>query len=75
MTSDVGRRPAAAVPNTGVPLIQRIYGLGSVFGKTLRDSRRATIVVAAVLGLILIGVARRSSPSSRRPSRARSSAT
>ncbi len=57
MTSDIGRRPAAAVP-TPIPLIQRIYGLGSVFGKTLRDSRRATIVVAAVLGLILVGVAK-----------------
>jgi ABC-2 type transport system permease protein len=32
----------------------RVYGLGSVFAKTLRDSRRATIVVAAVLGFLLI---------------------
>lgn len=55
MTSDIGRRPAATIP-TSIPLIQRIYGFGSVFGKTLRDSRRATIVVAAVLGLILVGV-------------------
>lgn len=41
---------------TPVPLLRRIYGLGSVFGKTLRDSRRATIVVGAVLALILVGV-------------------
>ncbi len=34
----------------------RFYGLGSVFAKTLRDSRRATIVVAAVLGLLLLMV-------------------
>ena len=34
----------------------RIYGFGSVFGKTIRDSRRATIVVGAVLGLLLIAV-------------------
>jgi ABC-2 type transport system permease protein len=55
MTSDVGRRPA---PNTlsPVPLLQRIYGLGSVFAKTLRDSRRATILVGGLLGLLLIGV-------------------
>jgi ABC-2 type transport system permease protein len=32
----------------------RVYGLGSVFAKTIRDSRRATIVVAAVLGFLLI---------------------
>ena len=37
---------------------RRIYGLGSVFGKTLRDSRRATIAVALVLGLLLLGVTR-----------------
>jgi ABC-2 type transport system permease protein len=55
MTSDPSRRPATTVPTT-VPLLRRIYGLGSVFGKTLRDSRRATIVVGVVLGLILIGV-------------------
>lgn len=55
MTSNV-RRPATAVVRTPVPLLRRIYGLGSVFGKTLRDSRRATIVVGAVLALILVGV-------------------
>jgi ABC-2 type transport system permease protein len=55
MASNV-RRPAAAVRPTPVPLLRRIYGLGSVFGKTLRDSRRATIVVGAVLALILVGV-------------------
>ena len=36
----------------------RIYGLGSVFGKTMRDSRRATIIVGVVLGLLLIGVSK-----------------
>jgi ABC-2 type transport system permease protein len=56
MTAEAQRRsPAAAAP---VPLARRIYGLGSVFGKTVRDSRRATIVVAGVLGLILIGVSK-----------------
>jgi ABC-2 type transport system permease protein len=55
MTSDVGRRPtAAALPP--VPILQRIYGLGSVFAKTIRDSRRATILVGFVLGLLLVGV-------------------
>ncbi|HEV8546502.1 MAG TPA: ABC transporter permease subunit, partial [Candidatus Limnocylindrales bacterium] len=36
--------------------MSRIYGLGSVFAKTLRDSRRTTSLVGAVLGLLLIGV-------------------
>ena len=36
----------------------RIYGFGSVFAKTVRDSRRATIIVAAFLGLLFVGVAR-----------------
>jgi len=55
VTSDVRRQPSAAVPNP-VPLTRRLYGLGSIFGKTIRDSRRATIIVGAVLGILLIGV-------------------
>ena len=35
---------------------RRIYGFGSVFGKTLRDSRRAILLVGGVLALILVGV-------------------
>ena len=57
MTADIGRRPVAATPNPA-SLARRIYGLGSVFGKTIRDSRRATIVVGAILGLLLIGVSK-----------------
>jgi ABC-2 type transport system permease protein len=33
-----------------------LYGLGSVFGKTIRDSRRATLLVGGLLGLALVGV-------------------
>src|SRR6478735_1631081 len=51
-------RPIAAAPLNTVPLGARIYGLGSVFGKTMRDSRRATIIVGVVLGLLLIGVSK-----------------
>jgi ABC-2 type transport system permease protein len=36
----------------------RLYGFGSVFAKTVRDSRRATLVTAGVLALIFIGVSR-----------------
>ncbi len=39
----------------------RVYGLGSVFAKTMRDSRRATIAVAAVMGILLIAVTKASS--------------
>jgi ABC-2 type transport system permease protein len=55
MASEIGRRAAAFVP-APIPLARRIYGFGSVFGKALRDSRRATIVVGVVMGLTLIGV-------------------
>jgi ABC-2 type transport system permease protein len=55
MTAEA-QRPQAAVVSTSVPLVRRIYGFGSVFGKTVRDSRRATLLVGALLGPILIGV-------------------
>jgi len=59
VTSDVRRQPSALVPNPNpVPFLRRVYGLGSVFGKTIRDSRRATIIVGVVLGILLIGVAK-----------------
>jgi ABC-2 type transport system permease protein len=44
-------------PTAGpVSMWSRIYGLGSIFAKTVRDSRRATIITAGVLGLVFIGV-------------------
>jgi ABC-2 type transport system permease protein len=39
-----------------IPLGRRIYGFGSIFGKTLRDSRRAILLVGFLVGLLLIGV-------------------
>ena len=39
-----------------VPIGRRIYGFGSIFGKTLRDSRRAILLVGVLVGLLLIGV-------------------
>jgi ABC-2 type transport system permease protein len=47
-----------ATTPSGVSLWSRLYGLGSIFAKTVRDSRRATIITAGVLGLIFIGVSR-----------------
>jgi ABC-2 type transport system permease protein len=55
MTATTGARPT---PHFPVSLRSRIYGFGSIFGKTIRDSRRATILVGAVLGLMLIAVSK-----------------
>jgi len=57
MTSEVQRQPSAALP-TSVSVVQRVIGLGSIFGKTTRDSRRATIVVGVLLGILLVAVAK-----------------
>jgi polyether ionophore transport system permease protein len=45
MTADVALR-------AGVPVLRRIYGLGSIFGKTLRDSRRAMIIATIFFAAI-----------------------
>jgi ABC-2 type transport system permease protein len=52
MTADARRQPAAT-PAT-IPLSRRLYGLGSLFGKTLRDSRRAIILVGGWIALLLL---------------------
>ena len=52
MTATSRAQIAPTVPS----ILSRIYGFGSVFAKTVRDSRRATILVGVVLGLALLGV-------------------
>jgi ABC-2 type transport system permease protein len=52
MAVDV-RRGALPVPGHHVPLGSRLYGLGSVFGKTLRDARPGIVVVAGLLGVMI----------------------
>lgn len=37
-----------------IPLRRRLFGLGSVFGKTLRDSRRAILIVGGFLSLLIL---------------------
>jgi ABC-2 type transport system permease protein len=39
---------------THIPLRNRLHGLGSVFGKTLRDSRVGVLVVGALLGVMTL---------------------
>ncbi len=53
MTAEIARRPAAAV-SVHPSLVRRVYGFGSVFGKTLRDSRWSILVAAGVLGVIIL---------------------
>ena len=48
--------PTGAAETHPVSLGRRLYGFGSVFGKTIRDSRRATLLVGGLLGLALVGV-------------------
>jgi ABC-2 type transport system permease protein len=55
MAVDAGRRPLAAAPLRPIPVRSRIYGLGSIYGKTLRDSRLAFIIMTGLIaGLMLL---------------------
>jgi ABC-2 type transport system permease protein len=47
----------AAAANVIRPTLRaRLWGLGSVYGKSMRDSRRAIIAIAALLFLVFVGV-------------------
>jgi ABC-2 type transport system permease protein len=48
----------ASVKLTAPSLRARLWGLGSVYGKTIRDSRRAVLLVSALLGLTFLGVSK-----------------
>jgi ABC-2 type transport system permease protein len=53
MAVEIRERPSSAsLPR--LPLRQRLFGLGSVFGKTLRDGRAGVIVVAGLLGVMTL---------------------
>ena len=57
MTAHVESRPVdIARP---VPLVRRLYGLASVYGKSIRDSRRAFFITTALLSgsMLLLGAA------------------
>jgi ABC-2 type transport system permease protein len=47
MTTGVGSVPAG---RTVASSLSRVYGLGSIYGKTIRDSRLAFIIAAGLLG-------------------------
>ncbi len=48
MTASAGAPVAAPIP--AIPLRHRIYGFGSIYGKTMRDSRLAFIIAAGLFG-------------------------
>jgi polyether ionophore transport system permease protein len=52
-------RQAAAATLPPIPLRRRLYGFGSIYGKTIRDSRLAFIIAAGLLGglALLMGAA------------------
>ena len=53
MTARPGMPPLAA-PLLHIPLLSRFYGFGSIYGKTVRDSRLAFIIAVGVLvGMML----------------------
>ena len=49
MAVDAGL-PVRAAPLQPIPLLSRFYGLGSIYGKTIRDSRLAVIIAAGLFG-------------------------
>jgi ABC-2 type transport system permease protein len=57
MTARAEPRPVAGA--RPLPLARRLYGFGSIFGKTIRDSRRAFLIVTALLSgsMFLVGAA------------------
>jgi ABC-2 type transport system permease protein len=51
--------PAKATAFPPIPLRRKLYGFGSIYGKTIRDSRLAFIIAAGLLGgmALVMGVA------------------
>ena len=49
---------AGAPSITRVSPLSRVIGLGSIFAKTVRDSRRATLITGGLLALLFIAVSR-----------------
>lgn len=52
MTAEIARRPSPVLAPRRSPAA-RLYGLGSVFGKSMRDARWSVLIVTAVLGVLV----------------------
>jgi len=50
VTASAGTPRSAAAIYPPIPLRRRLYGFGSIYGKTIRDSRLAFIIAAGLLG-------------------------
>jgi ABC-2 type transport system permease protein len=48
--------PPVVAPFAPIPLRRRIYGFGSVYGKTLRDSRLAFIIMSGLIAGLMLAV-------------------
>jgi ABC-2 type transport system permease protein len=59
MAANTGAPRQAAVAFPPIPLRKRIYGFGSIYGKSIRDSRLSFIIAAGLLGgmALVMGVA------------------
>ena len=55
MAVDAGRPPRAA-PLPSIPLRRRLYGFGSIYGKTVRDSRLAFIIMTGLISGLMLAV-------------------
>lgn len=53
MTADA-RAPRRTGTLSAVPLRHRLYGFGSIYGKTIRDSRLAAIIVAGIVAAMVL---------------------
>ena len=51
MTAGLGRVPSG---RTAISSFSRVYGLGTVYAKTLRDSRLALLIMGGLMGILLI---------------------
>jgi ABC-2 type transport system permease protein len=49
MATQVGL-PSRAAPLPPIPVLRRLYGFGSIYGKTIRDSRLSFTIAAGLLG-------------------------
>ena len=55
MTAESGApRLAAAFPP--IPLHRRLYGLGSIYGKTIRDSRLAFLIMSGLIAGFMFAI-------------------
>lgn len=50
------RRPPLVPSVSSAPLLSRIYGFGSVFGKAVRDARLSFVIVVGMIGLLIFAL-------------------